>query len=95
MAQPVTTLRHRSMEAAIFENDIPGTTRKTYNAVITKSYKDKSGAWQKMKLSLNQDQLLEMAQLLEHTFWEISSIKPAKEEQGNEYDVTSSEDVPF
>lgn len=71
--KPATSIRHRTLDIAVFENKTKD-GKSFFNAVISKSYKDKDQKWQKQSMSVNQDELLTLSSLLERTFWEIENI---------------------
>lgn len=109
MNKPIVTVRYKTLDIAVFENQIPNTTHMARNAVISKSYKSKkTDKWEKQSITISHDQMLELATMLDHTFWEIDKLdkkqvkdepkeetKDEPQEESNELEAPGFDDIPF
>ena len=81
--QPIESVRVGNISAAIFERKIEKTkknaawTAKT--VVLTKSYKDKAGVWQNMRIGLNKKELMPFAQVLAEIMVKEENLTAVKE----------------
>lgn len=97
MAAPVAKLKHKTIDVAVFETEVQGMTRKMYTAVVNRAYLNKkTNTWEKQTISLTSDQILDMAQLLEHTWWEINKLQETKgTTDENKFQPKDDQDVPY
>jgi len=104
--QPIIRQNIGGLKTAVFcetRNDRNGNPYDAYSVAVSKSYQDQNGAWQEQKISLFDNNLLEMAFLLERTYASIMGVKAAKRKkelaerqgQNNQDAAIEAGDIPF
>lgn len=96
MAKPISTLKYKTIQVAVFENDTQN--GKFNTCCITTSYKNNSGEWIRQTVNISMENATVLATMLEHVFMD-TAIKTKKnepeQEKQNEYSYDDADDIPF
>lgn len=97
---PIIKKRSGSFSVAVFEETKQSKTGDSYishSVVLQKSYKDQNGEWQRQTINLFENNVAEVALLLQATAIELMGTKRAEPAQAEEpkQDVQVDDSIPF
>ena len=97
---PVIKKRSGSFSVAVFEETKQSKSGDSYishSVVLQKSYKDQNGEWQRQTINLFENNVAEVALLLQATAMELMNKKPAEPAQTDEPKQAEPADyaIPF
>lgn len=97
---PIIKKRSGSFSVAVFEETKQSKTGDSYishSVVLQKSYKDQNGEWQRQTINLFENNVAEVALLLQATAIELMGAKRAEPAQAEEpkQDVQVDDSIPF
>lgn len=97
---PIIKKRSGSFSVAVFEETKQSKTGDSYishNVVLQKSYKDQNGEWQRQTINMFENNVAEVALLLQATAIELMGAKRAEPAQAEEpkQDVQVDDNIPF
>ena len=98
MAQPIIKVRNGTLEIAVFESTVDSQygSRSKYQFSVTKSVKnEQTGEWDRTRVSLYDNQVLELAELLSVAHRQLVAYKNKPSDVANPVATQADDEIPF